>query len=95
MREGSPIQFSTTDPHNGLPPQPKSLFQNILPVSPFDARIYTDALRYKPGKSLRMNTLRTDMKKICASIDDAKIYSTRHVCRPHPVSFYERSHFTL
>ena len=63
MREGSSIQLSTTDPPDGLRPKPKSLFQNILAVSPFDARIYTHALRSKPGKSLRMNSLRTDMKK--------------------------------
>ena len=114
MREGSPKQFSTTDPLDSLPepkpffrcnlaishcesifyPEPgqrhlpklfrinvlanntekmpgarvldseaKSLFQNILAVSPFDARIYTDPRRSESGKSVRMNILRTDMQK--------------------------------
>ncbi len=115
MRDASSIQFSTTDPLNGLQPKPKSLFRsilaisrcesifrprprrchlsrslrinilansadkmrgarvldseakslfhNILAVSSFDARIYTDALRSKPGKPLRMNTLRNRHEK--------------------------------
>ncbi len=63
MREGSPIQYFTTDPLSGLHPEAKSLFQNILAVSPFDARIYPDALRSKSSKSLRMNILRNRHEK--------------------------------
>ena len=63
MRENSSIQFPTTDPLNRLQPKAKSLFQNILAVSPYDAIFYADSGRYSIPKFLRMNILRTGTKK--------------------------------
>jgi len=64
MREGSPNQFPLTDSLYGDQPRSKSLFQNILSISPFESRFYADSRRYPIPKFLRMNILRTGTKKM-------------------------------
>ena len=73
----------------------KSLFHNILAVSPFDARIYTDAPRSKPGKSLRMNILRNRHEKKCVACSTGKIPPRPTPSAPPTADFCETGHFTL
>jgi hypothetical protein len=64
MREGSPKQFSTADSLNSLRPGAKSLFQNILAVSPCGSRFCPDPLRSKRTKPFRINILRSLTEKV-------------------------------
>ena len=63
MREGSPIQVSTTNTANGLQPDAKSLFRNILATSPYGSRFYEDPSRSLRCKLLRINILANSTKK--------------------------------
>jgi hypothetical protein len=64
MREGSPIKFSTADPLSGSRTAAKSLFRNILAVSPCGSRFWGDQGVSPRGKFLWINTLEERMKKI-------------------------------
>jgi hypothetical protein len=57
MRAGSPNQFSTTDPLSSSQPEHKSLFRNILAVSPYTSIFYPYPARPAPSNFLRMNIL--------------------------------------
>jgi len=58
MREGSPNQFSAAGFLNGLRSEAKSLFRNILAVSPCGSRFCRDPLRSRLHKSFIINILR-------------------------------------
>src|SRR5580765_6281161 len=49
----------------GFQTAPKSLFRNILPISPFDSIFWILLSRYPILKSLGMNILEKGEKKIC------------------------------
>jgi hypothetical protein len=85
MREASPIQFPTTDPLQGLQPEPKSLFQKILPISHYGSVFYPDTLLSPSKKFLGMRILRTGTKKN-VEIDPVTISrSVRRAFAPLPV----------
>src|SRR6266536_1051228 len=63
MREDSPNQLSTPGSLNGRRTQAKSLFWNILAVSPCSSRFCKDLDRSIPNKSLRMNILEKAREK--------------------------------
>ena len=63
MHEGSPIQDSTTHTANDRQPDAKSLFRNILAVSPYGSRFYEDPRRSPRCKLLRINILANSTKK--------------------------------
>src|SRR6266567_3119890 len=60
-------QFSTADPLNGRQPRAKSLFRNILAISPCASRFYLESSRYPLPKSLRINILADRAEKMCAN----------------------------
>jgi hypothetical protein len=77
MCELSPNQVPSTDRRNGfqigicptiaehcLQVEPKSLFRNILEASPCESIFYPDPSRSIPNKSLRINILGEQTKKI-------------------------------
>ena len=64
MRESSLNNFPTSDPGNASQPERKSLSQNILAASPSGSRFYPDHAIPTTHKSLRMNILGEQKKKI-------------------------------
>jgi hypothetical protein len=68
MREGSLNRFSTTDPERGTESKRKSLFWNILAVSPCGSRFYADRALSVTHKFLGMNILAKPEKKIVRDI---------------------------
>src|SRR5450631_2864040 len=63
MRESSPNNFSTSAPLSGSHSQAKSLFRNILAISPCGSIFYPDPTRSIAHNYLRMNTLENRQKK--------------------------------
>ena len=63
MHAGSPNRFSTTDPLTNSECAAKSLFRNILAVSPCGSRFCPDPALSLSSKCLRMNILATSTKK--------------------------------
>ena len=82
MREGSCNQFFLTDPPNGVQFEAKSLFRNILAVSPCGSRFYPDPARSPPRKLLRMNILGGLKKKMC---EDQSSRSRQESMREFPL----------
>ena len=72
MREGSPNQCSSAASLNGLRPEAKSLFRNILAVSPYGSRFCPDPFRSKRTKPFRINILRTMTEKMWSDRSHAK-----------------------
>jgi hypothetical protein len=72
MRESSPNNFSTSGPLSGSHSQAKSLFRNILAVSPYGSRFCPDPTRPLAHNFLRMNTLDNRQKKIWRDISQSK-----------------------
>jgi hypothetical protein len=72
MREGSPNQFATAGFLNGLRSGAKSLFRNILAVSPCGSRFCRHPLRQKRTKSFRINILRSLIEKMWSDRSQAK-----------------------
>src|SRR5271167_1691544 len=68
MREGPPSNSSTADPKRGSQSEAKSLFRNILAVSPSGSRFYPDPSIPSTHKPLRMNILADQKKKYWISI---------------------------
>ena len=64
MRECSPDKFSTTALLSGAQSTAKSLFWNILAISPYGSRFCADSTLYQLHKFLRMNILGKQKKKI-------------------------------
>jgi hypothetical protein len=63
MRESSPNSFSTADPRTASQSECKSLFQNILAVSPCGSIFCAGSSIPLPHKFLRMNILGNRRKK--------------------------------
>ncbi len=63
MREGSPNQFSITDPVSGSRTAAKSLFWKILAASPCGSRFCGDSEGYPLGKFFRIRILGDWAKK--------------------------------
>jgi hypothetical protein len=72
MREGSPNQFSTAYFLNGPCPQVKSLFRNILPVSPCGSRFCPPPDRSNQPNSFRINILEIVTEKIWSDRSQVK-----------------------
>ena len=72
MRESSPNQFSPAGSPRGLLPGAKSLFRNILAVSPCGSRFCPDPLRSKRTKPFRINILRSLTEKMWSHRSQAK-----------------------
>jgi hypothetical protein len=60
----SPIASATSDLRGASKPEAKSLFQNILPVSPCDSRFWQDRAGSMPHKPLEINILERHAKKM-------------------------------
>ena len=72
MRERSPNQFSTAGSPSGLRTGAKSLFRNILAVSPCGSRFCQDPLRSKLPKSFRINILGIPTEKMWSDCSQPK-----------------------
>jgi hypothetical protein len=64
MHQGSPNERSTVGRLAGSSVAAKSLFQNILPVSPCDSRFWQDHLSPPCSKSLKISILEIGAEKI-------------------------------
>ena len=69
MRTGSPNRFRTTHNPSSSDAQAKSLFWNILPVTPYGSRFCADSARYPLSKSFRMKILGNRRKKYVETSD--------------------------
>jgi hypothetical protein len=72
MRAGSPNQFFPADSLTDFRPSAKSLFRNILPVSPYGSRFCQDQFLSKLSNLFRINILEILTRKIWSDQSHAK-----------------------
>lgn len=63
MRDSSPNTFFTTDPLSGFRSEAKSLFRNILHVTPYGSGFCLGSALSRPRKFLEMNILGKRIEK--------------------------------
>jgi len=82
MRAGPPNQFSTADPSATFPPEVKSLFPNILRVSPCGSRFCRDLSPSLLCQAFIMNILGATKK-------ENSRYQRQNTLQPAPKSLFQ------
>jgi hypothetical protein len=88
MHAGSPHRLSTTDPLTSSECTAKSLFRNILALSPYGSRFCPDPALSPSSKCLRMNTLATCTKKCCGGSEAKSLSQNILTVSPFGSRFY-------